>query len=64
MVNILGGGGGGGEGGLDQSWKYQIWFRSWGGGGAIAPLDNPLTMAVVVFMTYSLQYSKSISQCR
>ena len=30
------------------------------GGGAIAPLDNPLTMAVVVFMTDSLQYSKSI----
>ena len=46
MVKILGVGGGGGD---CQSWKYHIWFRSWGGGGG--GNRSPLTMAVVVCMT-------------
>ena len=45
MVKILGGGGGGivSHGNLIGSGRW--------GGGAISPLANPLTMAVVVCMT-------------
>ena len=47
LVKILGGGGGGGGGVrmVLSVMEYQIWFRSWGGGGGNrSPCQLPITV--------------------